>query len=156
MSTLTFQIERYQDAIAEMRELYPEHWEEIALDKGAIPLDPDYEEYDKLAAHGYLHLCTARQEDGRLMGYYLFIIRPHLHYRTSLTAFSDIVFLKREARIGRAGIEFMRFCFDSCFEVRGVQKVYANTKIHHYFGPILKRLLGFKEIEHVFTKVQGA
>lgn len=150
METLEFAIEPYSKAILEMAELYPEHWEEIALNRDVIKLEPDYERYLLLEDNGMLHVVTARCE-GKLVGYHVFIIMKHLHYRSSLTATSDITYLKPQYRKGFNGVKFLRFAFDS-LKGKGVQRVYTNCKLHHDFGRVLERL-GFIEVERIYTKV---
>jgi len=133
-----------------MQEMYPEHWAEIALDKDAIKLDPDYEKYRAMAEAGILHLVTARC-DGRLVGYHLSMIYPHMHYRKSLTCFTDVFYLKPEYRVGMIGYKMLKFFRDSV-KARGVQKIYMGTKLSHDIGPLLLRL-GFNPIERIYTLV---
>lgn len=145
-----FAVEPYADAIEEMRELYEEHWQEIALDKDAIKLEPDYAKYAALAAVGILHLVTARI-DGAIIGYHMSLIYPHLHYKSSLTCFTDVFFVKKEFRLGMIGYNLLKFFRDSVKE-RGVQKIYMNTKLSLDLDVLLRRL-GFKAIERVYTMV---
>jgi len=151
LPALTYVVEPYLDAIAEMRELYPEHWAEIALDKDAIQLEPDYATYDLLARTNVLHLVTARDGEGKLVGYHLSMIHPHLHYRSSITCFTDVFFLKKDYRRGMAGYKMLKFFRDSV-KARGVQKIYMSTKLSLDLGPIMDRL-GFKPIERIYTMV---
>ena len=148
--SLEFAVEPYSDAIGEMVRLYPEHWDEIALNKDVIKLDPDYDRYFQFEKLGMLHVVTARSA-GELVGYHIFVIMFHLHYRQSKTATSDITYLKREYRQGFNGIKFLRYAFDSLKPLE-IQRVYTNCKMHHDFGAVLERL-GFKEAERIYTKV---
>lgn len=147
---LAYQVERYEDTIAELRQIYPEHWAEIALDKEAIPLDPDYARYDRMAKEGILHLVTAR--DGPVLaGYHLSMITPHLHYKSSLTCFTDIFYLRKPYREGMNGYKLLKFFRDSVRE-KGVQKIYMGCKLALDLDSVLKRL-GFTAIERLYTKV---
>jgi hypothetical protein len=145
-----FAVEQYMDVLPELRLLLPEHWAEIALDKGTIALSPDYATYEAMAKAGILHLVTARIVD-ELVGYHLSMIRAHLHYKASLTCFTDVFYLKPEHRKGMTGYRMLKFFRDSVKE-RGVQKVYMGTKLAHDIGPVLERL-GFKPIERLYTQV---
>lgn len=145
-----YAVEPYGDAIAEMRELYHEHWQEIALDKDEIKLEPDYAKYAALAAVNILHLVTARI-DGKIIGYHMSLIYPHLHYKSSLTCFTDVFYVKPEFRLGMIGYNLLKFFRDSV-KAKGVQKVYMNTKLSHDIDILLRRL-GFKAIERVYTMV---
>jgi hypothetical protein len=149
--TLKFAVEPYSKAIDEMKLLYPAHWEEIALNKDVIKLDPDYERYLQFEKLGMLHVVTARADTGKLVGYHIFVLMTHLHYRQSNTATSDITYLLPEHRKGFNGVKFLRFAFDS-LKPLGTQRIYTNCKMHHDFGSILERL-GFKEAERIYTKV---
>lgn len=143
-------VESYIDALPELKAIYPEHWAEIALDKAAIPLDPDYDAYERMAFAGILHLVTARK-GGELVGYHLSMIHGHMHYRTSRTCFTDIFYLKPAYRTGMVGYKLLRFFRDSV-QGMGVQKIYMGTKLAHDIGPLLERL-GFKPIERIYTMV---
>lgn len=145
-----FAVEDYLDVLPELMEIYPEHWAEIALDKEAIKLDPDYPAYERMARAGILHVVTARVR-GALVGYHLSMIHPHLHYRQSMTAFTDIFYLRKPYRAGMTGYKMLKFFRDSVRE-RGVQKVYMGTKLALDLGPLLARL-GFKPIERLYTMV---
>ena len=148
--TVTYAVEPYLDVLPELKLLYPEHWQEIALDKNAIILDPDYASYENMARANILHLVTARS-GVELVGYHLSMIHHHLHYRTSLTCFTDIFYLKPAYRVGMVGYKMLKFFRDSMKE-RGVQKIYMGTKLSHDIGPLLDRL-GFKPIERLYTMV---
>jgi hypothetical protein len=147
---IEFKVEPYHVAQPDIEKLLPEHWEEIALDKDAIKLDPDWANYAWLAKSGMLHIVTAR-DGGELVGYHISIIRPHAHYKTSLTCFSDIMYLKPSYRVGMTGYKLIKFFRDSV-KARGVQKIYMMTKLSLDLDPILCRL-GFKAIERVYTQV---
>jgi len=148
---MRYAVEPYQEALAEVRDLLEEHWREVALDHDAIKLEPDYERYAAIDADGKLHLCTARI-GGELVGYHLSIVHSHLHYKSSLTCFTDVFFLRKEYRNGLAGYKLLKFFRDSVRKRFKVQKIYMSMKLTHEIGPLLERL-GFKPIERVYTAV---
>jgi hypothetical protein len=76
------------------------HWREITH-YADIPLDPDIDTYNTMEVIGALRCFTAR-EQGRLVGYAVFFIRHNLHYRSSLQAMQDVLFVLPEHR-GRVG-----------------------------------------------------
>lgn len=147
---ITYQVEKYHEVDKEIHALWYEHWEEVALNKDVIPLDPDYETYTKLSLANILHLVTVR-EDGNVIGYHIALVYPHMHYKSSLTCFTDIFFIKKEKRKGFVGIKLLKFMEESVKE-RGVQKIYMGCKLHIDIGPVLEHL-GYKQIEKIFTKV---
>jgi GNAT superfamily N-acetyltransferase len=126
------------------------HWREIALDHNSIKLNPDWDEYDRMDKAGMLHLVSVRN-DGAMVGYFIGIVRPHLHYKDSLTSFCDVVFIKPEYRQGMVGVKLFKEVTKSLKE-RGIQKVYLNTKAHHDFGVVLERL-DYRKTETIYTKV---
>lgn len=148
--SLVFAEERYSDAIEEMRLMYPAHWAEIEKDADTIPLDMDYERYELLERLGIIHLVTARI-DGRMVGYHLFCVSPHLHHKSSLTAVSDIFYLKPSYRKGFNGINFLRFA-ESSLKARGVQRAAMESTMRRDFGVIL-RFLGWGVMGHLYSKV---
>lgn len=145
-----FELAPYSVLKEEIRPLIVDHWQEIALDKETVKLDPDWDEYDRLATAGQLHLLTARVNN-ELVGYYVGIVKPHLHYKNSLTAFNDVLYIKPEHRQGMVGIRLFKE-IERTLKERGVQKTYMNTKAHHDFGVIMERL-GYKKTETIYTKV---
>ncbi len=150
---LNYQIELFGAAQPDLARLCVRHWEEIALNKGAIALDPDWDRYAQLEALGALVLATARAA-GELVGYQIFLVTPHLHYRRSLTALSDVVYLAPEHRLGTAGIRLMR-CAEAELKRRGVQRVVQNVKLHTDWGRVLERM-GYAPIERIYSKLLEA
>src|SRR5215469_12725938 len=105
---MTFQVERYSDVLPELKAIIGLHWEEIALLKDKIKLDPDYDRYLALEESGVLHVITIR-ENGELIGYHIAFVTPHMHYKGDLMCFTDIFFLKKEYRKGLAGAKLLKF-----------------------------------------------
>lgn len=133
-----------------MEWLFPLHWEEIANDKDKIKLDVWYDAYDEMAKSGQLHIFTANH-DNLVVGYYWSIVRPHLHYKGSLTNYTDIYFLHPNYRQGMNGYNMIKFVEESLKDT-GVQKIYIASKKKHDMSLIFERL-GYKECEIVYTKV---
>lgn len=145
-----FQQEKWLDCVDEMRELWPEHWAELAIDRDKIKLGCDEEKYANGDAQGFLHLITARA-GGKIVGYYYGMLMNHLHYKDAgLMCYSDVYFLKPEYR-GLAGLRFMLAIIESLKE-RGVVKFYISTKVHQDHGELFERL-GMKCSDRVFTKL---
>ena len=64
--------------------------------------NPDYDKYLEMDKAGITHTVTAR-EDGKIIGYHVSFIMPHLHYKQSKTCFTDIYFISKEHRKGFVG-----------------------------------------------------
>ncbi len=133
-----------------MRFLWPEHWAELALDRGSIELECDEAKYEQGEAVGCLHIVTARI-DGKLVGYYYGMLMNHLHYKSAgLMCYSDVYYLKPEYR-GVNGARFIAAIMKSLKD-RGVVKLYISTKVHQDHGALFERF-GMKCSDRVFTKL---
>lgn len=126
------------------------HWSEVALNKDQIPLDPDWDAYEELERGGMLRIFTARV-DGQLVAYYVVIVRPHLHYRTTLCAFSDLIYVEPEERCRGVATALVGFS-ELCLREDGVRLIVANTKVRHDFGPLLSSW-GYEVRETVYSKM---
>jgi GNAT superfamily N-acetyltransferase len=152
LSTMLFQIEAWADCQPEIAALCVRHWEEIAHNRDLIKLDPDWDKYQKLAQMQMLSVATARV-DGILVGYQIYIVAPHMHYRQSLTALSDVLYLAPEYRQGRAGIRLMQ-CAEEELKRLNVQRIVQNVKVTNDWSKILERM-GYKPFEYIYTKLLG-
>lgn len=148
---LDFTVEKYEDCISEVSAYYPSHYDELASNK-EIPLDPSYDSYDVMAKAGLLHVVVARK-DGVLVGYHISIVMRHLHYRKSLTAMTDIYYLRKDCRKGMNGVNLFKF-MESSLKAIGVERIYMMTKTDFNKGAILERL-GYVEKERIYTKMIG-
>jgi GNAT superfamily N-acetyltransferase len=147
---ITYQVEQWRDIVAEMEVLWPAHWEEIAINRDSIKLAPDYQSYEAFADSGALHIVTAR-EAGKIAGYHITIVRPHLHYKNDLHGFTDVYYIQPEHRQGWVGVKLFKYV-EKTLKARGVKKLFTGTKLHLDMGRIFERL-GFHETERLYTKV---
>jgi GNAT superfamily N-acetyltransferase len=147
--TVTYQTEDPAEFIEALKGVLPEHYDELCVTKD-FPLMPDYEAYGRLHVAGMLRCITVR-EDNELIGYALFIVHPHLHYKSCITAFEDIYFLKKEHRKGRVGIRLFQFVED-VLKKEGVHRIIMHTKIH-MDNTRLFEYLGYKLTDKLFTKI---
>lgn len=150
---LTFQTERLTEVRAEAEPLLRRHWEEIALDRDTVPLDPDWDAYARIEAAGLMHITTARDGTGRLVGYAAYFLAPNLHYRSLHVAETDIFWLSPEHRRGSAGLRLIRAA-EEHLKTRGVNKIVSKVKLHHDTGPVFERL-GYTAIERIYAKKLG-
>lgn len=168
---IRFQVEKWSDSVAEMREIWPEHWASLALNQDEIKLSCDEEKYEQGEAAGNLIIITARSKEdcsshegggedmgcicddpGELVGYYYGMLLNHLHYKDAgLMCYTDVYYLKPEHRKGGAGAKFM-IAIQQILKFRGVVKLYMSTKVHQDNGALFERL-GMKLSDRVFTKM---
>jgi GNAT superfamily N-acetyltransferase len=132
----------------EMRPLLEAHWEEISRYKD-IELEPDVEAYAMAEAGGLLRTYTARAA-GRLAGYVIFFLRPNMHYRRSLQAAQDVLYLHPDYRRGMAGVTLIRVA-ETRLRAEGVQVIYHHVKRTNRVGELLERL-GYEHVENVYAK----
>jgi GNAT superfamily N-acetyltransferase len=135
--------------IEELKEVIPLHYDELCVTKD-FPLMPDYEAYGRLYVAGFLRCVTARDESG-LVGYAIFIVQPHLHYKSCKTAFEDIYFLRKEHRLGRTGIRLFQFA-EEALRADGVNRIIMHTKIHMDNSKLFE-YLGYKHTDKLYTKI---
>ena len=137
------------DNLDDLKKIIGEHYDELSVTK-TFPLDPDWDAYAELANTKKLKFITCKK-DADLVGYIIYFVVPHLHYKTCLTAFEDIYFLKKEYRKGRTGIRMFQFG-DKVLKDQGVDRVIYNTKVHSDNSRLFE-YLGYKCIDKVFTKL---
>ena len=146
---MQFQRETLSTLWPEVRPLLTDHWAEIAH-YADIPLEPREDRYAMMEEHDALRVFTAR-EDGKLIGYACFIVVPHLHYASSLTANQDVLFLLPDYRNVGNGAAFILHC-DGQLKAEGVQVVTQHVK-HGVldFGPLLAAI-GYESVETLYSK----
>ena len=147
--TVRYIVEDPATFIEELKQIIPAHYDELCVAKD-FPLEPDWEAYGRIYVAGMLRCVTARTED-ELVGYALFIVQPHIHYRTCKTAFEDVYFLKKEYRLGRTGIRLFQFA-EEVLRADGVNRVIMHTKIH-VDNSRLFEYLGYKYTDKLYTKI---
>lgn len=148
---LEFGVEPFEVLDREARDLFIEHWRELALDKQAVPLDIDYLAYYKIEEAGKLHVVTARSE-GMLVGYYIATMFGHLHYRNlGDVAYTDVYYLAPEYRKGRNGVQFLQ-AIETSLARRGARKLYFSCKVHQDHTKLMS-LMGWTHSDNIFTKL---
>jgi N-acetylglutamate synthase-like GNAT family acetyltransferase len=150
--SVTFAIETMDQVLDDMAWLWDIHWQEIALDKVKVPLNPDVDTFWALEKSGLLLIVTARDGE-KMVGYHVCIVRPHLHYKHSLTAYADMYFVHPDYRQGMTGVRMFKF-LEAELRARGVERIYQGTKIHKDMGRLFERL-GYKETERLYVKWIG-
>ena len=148
----TYQQEFISDVDAEIRPLLETHWQEIALNKDRVKLNPNWDAYYDLEAVGKMKVFTARKS-GELIGYFVVVVDRHIHYKDHLFATNDILYLSPEYRKGFTGIKLIKFA-EKCLKEDGVSVLIINTKVHKPFDKLME-FLKFNNIERVYSKYIG-
>jgi GNAT superfamily N-acetyltransferase len=148
---VSFQVESLSDLLGgEIEPLWQRHWEELALDREVVPLDPDYQRYRELDAQGALSTVTMRQ-NGRLVGYSIMLVAAGLHYKSTLEAQMDIFWIMPEARGRFGGVRLFK-AVERELRRRGVKRIYAGSKLHNDSSRLFVAL-GYTPIEAWFSKM---
>jgi len=149
---ITYAVEAWSDVQAEMAPLWVKHYEEVALNRDKMPLDPDFANYDAMESMGMLHIVVARKA-GQIVGYHFTLVRPHLHYVSTLCGLTDIYWIAPENRTGRTPLRLFQFV-ESTLKARGVKKLFTGTKKSLDAGPLFE-FMGWTEAERLYTKYIG-
>lgn len=129
------------------------HWDEIALNKGVMVLEPNVEAYQALEDAGLLVGLFAYVGD-ELVGYAVSIFNPgHLHYRGLKSMLNDVLYVKPEHRNGRAGLGLIRETEKAAAEM-GAKLVLWHAKPNTALEAILPRL-GYGVQDVIFSKEVG-
>lgn len=149
---ITYQQEFLSSCQQDCEELIRLHWEEIALNKEVIKLNPDWESYEELEESKTLKIFTAR-DGSNLIGYFVVLVGRSLHYKDHIFAENDIIYLHKDYRKGYTGIKLIKFA-EKCLKEDGVSILKVNTKVHQPFDTLMS-FLKFNLIERVYTKYLG-
>jgi hypothetical protein len=139
---LSYQQEFLSQVEEDIKYLIELHWDEIALNKDSIKLNPDWDAYSSLEKQGKLKVFTSR-EGGLLVGYFVVVLGTNIHYKDHMFANNDVIYLHKDYRKGFAGIRLIK--------EDGVSVLTINIKVHKPFDKVLERLK-FKHIERVYSK----
>jgi GNAT superfamily N-acetyltransferase len=149
---MTFQLERWDDFWRDGQEIFPIHFEELALHKDRIPLGMDDSLYRQMEAAGTLYVLTARV-DWKLVGYYVAIIIPnHPHNKDAgKVSNCDMFYLLPEYRRGGNGAKLLIMAEKSLRKL-GVTKASMSVKLHQNHANLLKAL-GWEPTDLVLQKI---
>ena len=148
---ITFQIEKFSDVYVEALPLLEAHYEEIATYKEVKALNPDVWRYLEIEEKGILRIMTAR-DDGVMVGYFVSMIMPSLHYKDCSTAINDILYVHPEYRGGTLAYRLFKKALQDLKENTGANLVMIHMKIKHPFRELLTKL-GFAQTEENWEKV---
>jgi GNAT superfamily N-acetyltransferase len=134
--------ESFIEALPELMSLFAQHWRETGLYRqfaDRMPLSPNLEKYKYAEASGVLFTLTARL-DGRIVGYYVAVVQPALHYSTTLHAVTDIPYVLPEVRHRGIGVRLFVEA-EKRLKARGVKLWQAGSKLDSDLHQSMDRLL---------------
>lgn len=144
---ITWQVEPFEPFLEEAKVVFPAHWDELALDKDKVPLDPQYDVYLQRHRQGQVLLIVGRSA-GKLAGYFVGFVVPGLHYKTCLTLTMDIFYVLPEFR-GREGLRLFK-AVEAEARRRGVQRMFVGSKLHKDASYLFEKL-GYIEVEKYYS-----
>lgn len=151
---ITAQIEKVEDhlndptSLAFFKAIFNTHWEELALNKDKVKLNPQYQVYLDKEHKGELFVATVREE-GRIIGYFIGFIGRALHYADMLMCTPDIYYVHPAARFKNAGTILFAFVKEE-LKRRGIQYWVVGDKNHKSLGAFFE-LQNFKKIENYYS-----
>jgi len=149
---MTFAVESLTENLESLKPMFPLHWQELALNKDQVPLDPQYDIYLARDARGEVMFIAGR-EAGEIMAYFVGFVAPGLHYKTCLTLTMDIFWVKPEYRGKSAGIRLFK-TVEAEARRRGVQRMFMGSKLHKDAGWLFEKL-DYRPVETYYSKFLG-
>lgn len=146
---LHYQVENFLSIRHEAEALFRRHYAEIARLQHINILNMDWPRYTRLQAGGHLFCLTVR-DTGKLVGYIVYILAPHLHYCESTQAENDLTYVLPEYRQAWAGYKLIKYAVQILGSRGDIDVVHMRVKKDHDWGKILKRL-GFEEAEQLYS-----
>jgi GNAT superfamily N-acetyltransferase len=140
--------ESFIEALPEIVELGAQHWAETGLYRqfpGRMRPSPYVEKYKYAEAAGILFTLIARL-DGRLVGYYVAVVQPALHYSDTLHAMTDVPYVAPEVRHRGIGVRLFVEA-EKRLKARGVKLWQAGSKIDSDLHQSMDRLLRHMQFE---------
>ncbi len=148
---LKFQCEPVLKVKPEMEPMLEDHYQELTLHKDKIKLAPDWELYDKLEKSNQFYLLTARDADtDELLGYSAWFVKPHIHYKETIVASNDVLFLRKDQRSGMTGIKLIKYSEQEMKKY--AHKITWHVKGEPDFRPILHRM-GYADEDVIVGKM---
>jgi GNAT superfamily N-acetyltransferase len=144
---ITCAVEPFPPFLEEVKPVFPIHWEELALNKDKVALDPQYPIYLDKDRQGQILLVVVR-DAGKLIGYFVGFVSLHLHYKSYLTCGMDIFYILPEHRGSNAGFQLFKAVQAEC-KRRGVQSLIVGSKLHKDASWLFEKL-GYTEVERYY------
>lgn len=149
-----FSLENINECVKDIQPiLRNEHWEEVGH-YDDIPIDMQWDKYSMLQELGKIRCFTIREfineefNETILQGYAIFFVDKHLHYKHTLTATQDILYVRKPFRgIGKS---FLAWC-DAQLKSEGVVTVTHHAKPWFNYGELFEKL-GYEKAETIWAR----
>lgn len=128
--------------------LIKKHFTEVARFKD-FRVEPDFVNYTALDEAGLLRIYTARIEK-ELVGYSVFTLVQHPHFKAVKQAHEELLFLDPIKRKGNLGDRLIEYC-DEQLEKDGADVIYHTVTVERDFSLLLLRR-GYELSDRVYAK----
>lgn len=150
---ISLKVEEFSpDLMSELFPLLVDHYEEVAMYKDKIKLNPSFKWYYQQHKAGALHIVVARDE-GKVVGYFVTIISTNPHYQDHLFGVNDILYVDPSHRGTTLAVRLFKYAEEKLRE-RGVSVMTLHMKTAHPFTDFAERL-GYDQAEYNYTKYIG-
>lgn len=149
---IKYQVESFDQVEQEIKPLLEEHYQEVAMYKDRIELNPNYELYRHMDQTGDIIIFTARDQDANdaLVGYCVTFIQRHPHYSDHLYGVNDIIFVADPYRHTEVAPEMIHQ-LERKLQEEGVSVMTFHMKTYKPFRTLMESL-GFEEFETLYSK----
>lgn len=141
-----------QELWDEILPLLHAHYHEVAHFKD-MELNPHLSKYEQIQANDGLRIYTARLADNVLVGYMVAFVARSLHYADHIFANQDILFVAKEHRGSRIGVDLIKYAHSRLRADDNVSTLYQHCKAKSELniGPMLERLLHYELVDLIYA-----
>lgn len=125
------------------------HWKECSIHQDEVPLDPDWVMGSTMENCGILH-CFGLYREGELIGYSIFEVSSHLHFKSTRYAYNSGIYVMPKHR-GFAG-PVLAARSEELLKAMGCKKIVYMVPRGSALTAVLTKL-GFESTEVYFTKL---
>ena len=136
---ITYQPETYDSCIHVIKPMFFAHWKEIACNQDTVILEPDFDKYKNIEENGMLRIFSAR-DGGELVGYFISFVSPHLHYKSTIYAMNDIMYVIPSYRGSTVGYRLIKGAMTDLKVNCNADILVIHMKVKHEFRKLLNRL----------------
>lgn len=111
--SLVFAVERFRAVWEDVDRIGRQHWGETEAYHAGQEYNPDWKRYFSMDDNGWFFVATARDQDGRMVGYCGCYCMPSMHSQ-AMIGMEDFFFLEEGHRKGWNAMRFLRFVEGEC------------------------------------------
>lgn len=145
--SLRFAVEPFRAVWEDVDRIGRKHWAETEGYHSGQQLNLDLKRYFAMDDAGWFFVCTARDDEGRMVGYIGCYCMPSMHSQ-AMIAMEDFFFLEEGHRQGWNAVRFLRFLEQECRRRGAVEIGFTDKKGK---GLILERV-GYKVVATQYSK----